>query len=1067
MVEKMLIAFGLAALVATVPAQDRAREDRADPALIAAEGFEAAKSGPFETLTTAVGRWSAESGHAEIDPHHRHGGRQCLHIFGGADRSVELVPSVKPGVSYRLSFWAERWTARKPFAFRIEGLRHDEWRTLYDGSRTIRVGGFLTEVAVPVDAGIEKLRFLCTSPQKSGLLIDDVRLERPVPMKVVSATAARSVTPVLIGLPGNPVTGLTIEAAGALDPLKVTSIEVSTRGTTDLADVESVTVYFTGSGSWRTRTANVFAGATVFGKPQAPKGSLAFRGEQELRSGANRFWVGFRLRAGANIDHVVDAAVVSVGLSNGKTIRPVAASGPANRLGVALRNGGDQGVHTYRIPGLATTNAGTLIAVYDCRRRGGGDLPGDIDVGMSRSTDGGRTWEPMRVVMDMGGDRKWHYDGIGDPAVLVDRGTGTIWVAATWSHGNRSWRGSGPGLKPEETGQLMLVRSDDDGITWSKPINITRQIKDPAWCFILQGPGKGITMRDGTIVFPAQYQDPPAKKRLPHSTIIYSKDHGETWRVGTGAFDDTTESQVVEIEPGVLMLNCRYNRKSARVVMTTRDMGTTWQKHATSERALIEPRACMASLIDVDGELRKEAGGWLLFSNPNSVRGRHHITIKASRDRGMTWPETHQLLMDEGLGAGYSCMTMVDEDTVGILYEGSQAHLVFQRIPLRDLVAPNDARIIFEQRNLPESAPREGHARNATKYGYRIPSLLVTKKGTILAFAERRLGLHDHAQNDIVLKRSTNGGKSWSDEIVAHEDGMNSINDPLTVQLRCGRILLMFARFPYGRHARDAGWIKMANLGYDDPKANVLTFVCHSDDDGKTWSKPVDISRQVKPPHLLNANTPGAMIQLTRGPHEGRIVTGLWGTLPVIKNGKRSRQWQVVVAHSDDDGSTWKRTEPLADASGKGFPNECQVVEASNGDLVLIARNQGGDLFRKKAISHDGGETWSAFDVDRGLPSVACMGSVIKGPIQPDGRWGLWASFPSNAGRKNGQIAVSRDNGKTWHVVRVIHGPFAYSALQVSADEKSLLCLYESSGYRSMTLIKLPFSDLLPTQSTR
>ncbi|NQV33483.1 MAG: exo-alpha-sialidase, partial [Phycisphaeraceae bacterium] len=329
---------------------------------------------------------------------------------------------------------------------------------------------------------------------------------------------------------------------------------------------------------------------------------------------------------------------------------------------------------------------GTLIGVYDIRHRSGGDLPGDIDVGMSRSTDGGQTWEPMDVIMDMGNDPNFRYDGIGDPAVLVDQNTGTIWVAATWSHGNRSWRGSGPGMTPQETGQLMLVRSDDDGVTWSKPINITKQIKKPSWCFILQGPGKGITMRDGTLVFAAQYQDPPEQKRLPHSTIIYSKDHGQTWHVGTGAFDDTTESQVVEIEPGVLMLNCRYNRKPARVVMTTHDMGKTWQKHTTSERSLIEPGSCMASLIDVDREVGKDVGGWLLFSNPDSTKGRHHITIKASPDRGLTWPKANRLLLDEGTGAGYSCLSMIDDKTVGILYEGSQAHMTFQRIPLKNLV---------------------------------------------------------------------------------------------------------------------------------------------------------------------------------------------------------------------------------------------------------------------------------------------------------------------------------------------------------------------------------------------
>ncbi|MDP6506730.1 MAG: sulfatase-like hydrolase/transferase, partial [Planctomycetota bacterium] len=112
----------------------------------------------------------------------------------------------------------------------------------------------------------------------------------------------------------------------------------------------------------------------------------------------------------------------------------------------------------------------------------------------------------------------------------------------------------------------------------------------------------------------------------------------------------------------------------------------------------------------------------------------------------------------------------------------------------------NPKQVIFQQRDIPDSVAREGHSKNAKKYGYRIPSLLVTRKGSILAFSERRLGLQDHAQNDIVLKRSTDGGRTWSDEIVAFEDGMNSINDPLTVQLENGRILLMFARFPYGRH---------------------------------------------------------------------------------------------------------------------------------------------------------------------------------------------------------------------------------------------------------------------------
>ncbi|MCA9158963.1 MAG: exo-alpha-sialidase, partial [Planctomycetales bacterium] len=227
---------------------------------------------------------------------------------------------------------------------------------------------------------------------------------------------------------------------------------------------------------------------------------------------------------------------------------------------------------------------------------------------------------------------------------------------------------------------------EDDGLTWSQPSNITPQIKRPQWSFVFQGPGKGITLGDGTLVFAAQYLDGDDRQRLPHSTILVSSDHGVSWHIGSSAWDDTTEAQVVEIEPGVLMLNCRYNRDPARVVMTTRDLGRTWQRHPTSERALIEPKACMASLIDVGREANKDYGGLLLFSNPDSRSQRHRMTIKASPDRGMAWPNEQQLLIDEGASAGYSCMAMIDSQTIGILYEGSQAQLTFQRIALSDIV---------------------------------------------------------------------------------------------------------------------------------------------------------------------------------------------------------------------------------------------------------------------------------------------------------------------------------------------------------------------------------------------
>ena len=643
-------------------------------------GFEQAKPVALRELNSPIGTWRAAAGHAEVTGKYHYTGKQSLHIFGGKERRVELTLPTLTGPLAFLAFQAERWTSRKPFAFRVEQFADGKWVDIFNGDRAVVVGrSFKSRVEIPLKINPARLRFTCTSPERSGILIDDVALIPAAPQKIASVTVDDVQVPVLMGLETNPLLRVRVETTGTLNPIALSEVAAMLSGSITEKDLAAVQWLASGS------SAN-FGDAKPFGESSAvKKGSLVFKGKQTLCAGSNYFWLSVKLSKRADIDRIVKASCAYLKFSDGNIHKPQSATGAVHRLGVAVRQGGQGGVNTCRIPGLATTTKGTLIGVYDLRYRGGGDLPGDIDVGMSRSTDGGRTWEPTRAIMDMGRAAKWRYDGIGDPAVLVDRNTGTIWVAATWSHGNRSWRGSGPGMKPEETGQLMLVRSVDDGVTWSKPVNITEQIKKPEWCFVLQGPGKGITMANGTIVFAAQYQDPPAKRRLPHSTIIFSKDHGKTWHVGTGAFDDTTEAQVAEIEPGVLMLNSRYNRQSRRVVMVTRDMGRTWATHPTHREALIEPRACMASLISIDGERTGKPGPRLLFSNPNSLAGRNHITIKASNDRGLTWLADSQLLLDEWGSAGYSCLSMIDDKTVGILYESSRAHMTFQRVKLGDI----------------------------------------------------------------------------------------------------------------------------------------------------------------------------------------------------------------------------------------------------------------------------------------------------------------------------------------------------------------------------------------------
>jgi len=252
-------------------------------------------------------------------------------------------------------------------------------------------------------------------------------------------------------------------------------------------------------------------------------------------------------------------------------------------------------------------------------------------------------------------------------------------------------------MAPEETGQILIVKSTDDGLTWSEPVNITSQVKKPGWQLMLQGPGRGITMNDGTLVFPAQFKADIGQKALDggqytcHSTIIFSKDGGKTWRAGSGAKPNTTEAQVVELQDGTLMLNMRDDRNrsekgdaNGRAVVVTTDMGKTWVVHPTSNSALPEPN-CMASLISANLNLNGTEKRVLFFSNPANRFTRSDMTIKASLDDGMTWPSEYQVVVNPDTGYGYSCLTMIDDNNIGILYEG-KGDLIFERIPVSDLL---------------------------------------------------------------------------------------------------------------------------------------------------------------------------------------------------------------------------------------------------------------------------------------------------------------------------------------------------------------------------------------------
>ncbi|MCB0646275.1 MAG: exo-alpha-sialidase [Saprospiraceae bacterium] len=513
--------------------------------------------------------------------------------------------------------------------------------------------------------------------------------------------------PVLINKSDNPLARILVVRNSKASNSTIREVKVHIGGNVAESEVKDLKLWVASSdGGW-----NMLNYKTLFSEVAGAKNNAVFKGSFEVSGDTTFFLLTCTLSPEADLAHTISARATSLRLNDG-TSASIARGQNAidQRLGVGVRKHMDDNVHTYRIPGLATTTKGTLLGIYDVRRDKSRDLQGDIDIGVSRSTDKGASWETMRIAMDK---KNWgglpeKFNGISDANILVDEKTGTIYIAGLWMYGlldedgkwieglteesgkwGHQWRdkASQPGFDVKETSQFLLTKSVDDGKTWSEPVNLTKMCKKKEWWLWAPAPGHGISLADGTLVFPTQGRD---QNGHPFSNITYSKDGGNIWVTSEPAYSNTTENMAVQLSDGSIMLNMRYNANrgnlgddNGRVISTTSDLGQTWTEHPTSKKALIEP-TCMASIHKHYYIQNGQKKSVLFFSNPNSKEGRHHMTIKVSFDDGKTWPKKYWLLLDEGKGRGYSCLTSVDQETIGILYEGSQADMTFQRISLTD-----------------------------------------------------------------------------------------------------------------------------------------------------------------------------------------------------------------------------------------------------------------------------------------------------------------------------------------------------------------------------------------------
>lgn len=362
------------------------------------------------------------------------------------------------------------------------------------------------------------------------------------------------------------------------------------------------------------------------------------------------------------------------------------------------------------------------------------------------------------------------------------------------------------------------------------------------------------------------------------------------------------------------------------------------------------------------------------------------------------------------------------------------------KIQYKDFAVENDLpKSVIVFRNQQDGYPR-----------YRIPNLIVTPKGALLAVIEGRQG-GDHSKNDIVLKRSEDGGKTWSGLQLVDDQGNNVLIDSCSViDDSTGRIFMAYNMMAWGYHNLKAV------PGYDSPHSN-RHYIVHSDDDGKTWSKPKEITRAVKPANVTHAViAPGARGECIKaGSHKGRLV------FPVYRNEatkEKKNNRRAYTVYSDDHGKTWQRGEyaRIADNSDpKGDSSEPHITQLNDGTLVINTRSPNKKVdqrFRRQAYSKDGGQTWSKLSYVKDLIDPGCCASMLT--VNHKGQELLVFINPySKKGRVNGTVSISKDGGKTWPIQKQLFPAdkaFAYSSSSQLPDG-SIGTFFESGGEMHFT----------------
>ena len=328
----------------------------------------------------------------------------------------------------------------------------------------------------------------------------------------------------------------------------------------------------------------------------------------------------------------------------------------------------------------------------------------------------------------------------------------------------------------------------------------------------------------------------------------------------------------------------------------------------------------------------------------------------------------------------------------------------------------------------------------------RIPSLIVTQKGTVLAFAEGREGRSDGGDIDFIVKRSTDNGKTWSEQMMVWDDAGNTCGNPCpVVDHSTGRIVL-FMSWNSGSHGED----NAINKESEDTRR---PYMCTSDDDGLTWSEPMDMTESCKVSDWgWYATGPGVGIQMKSKKHKGRLIIPANHSYPEIRDdvfrmdGKYG--YGAHVIYSDDHGKTWKLSESITPGC-----NESQVVELSDGRLMMNMRSYNGLPCRAVAYSKDGGETWSEAFHSYQLPDEQVQASIIEYGKYGEDRMYLFSNPGNPWDRVYMAIKASFDDCATWSNEKLIYaGKSAYSCMAVLPNGNIGLLFEGGKAFRHETV---------------